>query len=88
MYDCVHQSYGSAISLNNIGVDIAAKTGTAETGRDGIFNTWVSAFAPYDDPEIVFVTTIEGVSGLRSATLPVAHDVLDWYFNDRISIDK
>lgn len=83
MYDCVHKSYGSAVSLNDIGVDIAAKTGTAETGRDGIFNTWVSAFAPYDDPQIVFVTTIEGVAGLRSATLPVAHDVLDWYFNDR-----
>lgn len=83
MYDCVHQSYGSAVSLNDIGVDIAAKTGTAETGRDGIFNTWVSAFAPYDDPEIVFVTTIEGVSGLRSATLPVAHDVLNWYFNEK-----
>jgi penicillin-binding protein 2 len=81
MYDCVHQSYGSAISLNDIGVDIAAKTGTAETGRDGYFNTWVSAFAPYDDPEIVFVTTIENVQGLRSATLPVAHDVLKWYFS-------
>jgi len=83
MYDCVHQSYGSAISLNDIGVDIAAKTGTAETGKDGIFNTWVSAFAPYDDPEIVFVTTIEGVNGLRSATLPVAHEVLKYYFSDK-----
>jgi penicillin-binding protein 2 len=83
MYDCVHQSYGSAVSLNDIGVDIAAKTGTAETGREGIFNTWVASFAPYDDPEIVFVTTIEGVSGLRSATLPVAHDVLKWYFSKK-----
>ena len=81
MYDCVHKSYGSAVSLNDIGVDIAAKTGTAETGRDGYYNTWVSSFAPYDDPEIVFVTTIEGVQGLRSATLPVAHDVLKYYFS-------
>ncbi len=83
MYDCVHKDYGSAVMLNDIGVDIAAKTGTAETGRDGIFNTWVAAFAPYEDPEIVFVTTIEGVQGLRSATLPVAHDVLEWYFSDK-----
>jgi len=81
MYDCVHQSYGSAVSLNDIGVDIAAKTGTAETGRDGYYNTWASAFAPYSDPEIVFVTTIEGVQGLRAATLPVAHDVLKYYFS-------
>jgi len=81
MRDCVQKSYGSAVSLNDIGVDIAAKTGTAETGRDGYYNTWASAFAPYDNPEIVFVTTIEGVQGLRAATLPVAHDVLKWYFS-------
>ena len=81
MRDCVSQSYGSAISLNDLPVDIAAKTGTAETGRDGYYNTWVASYAPYENPEIVFVTTIEGVEGLRSATLPVAHDVLKWYFS-------
>jgi len=84
MYDCVHQSYGSAILLNDIsGVEIAAKTGTAETGRDEFYNTWVASYAPFDDPEIVFVTTIEGVNGLRSATLPVAHDVLSFYFSNK-----
>jgi cell division protein FtsI/penicillin-binding protein 2 len=40
----------------------------------------VSVFAPYENPEIVLVVTIEGVQGLRAATLPVAHEVLDWYF--------
>ena len=83
MRDCVSKSYGSAISLNDLGVKIAAKTGTAETSRDGFFNTWASVFAPYDNPEIVFVATIEGVEGLRSATLPVARDVLQWYFSEK-----
>ena len=67
--------------LDDIGIPIAGKTGTAETNKDGVFNTWSSNFAPYDNPEIVFVATIEGVNGLRSATLPVAHDVLQWYFS-------
>lgn len=83
MLDAVQKSYGSSVSLNDLPVDVAAKTGTAETGRDGYYNTWVSAFAPYDNPEIVFVTTIEGVQGLRAATLPVAHDVLKWYFSKK-----
>ena len=83
MRDSVRLAYGSSLMLNNIGVPIAGKTGTVETNKDGIFNTWSSSFAPYNDPEIVFVATIEGVQGLRSATLPVAHDVLDWYFSNK-----
>lgn len=80
MRDCVQKSYGSAFSLNNLPVEVAAKTGTAETGKDGFYNAWISTFAPYENPEIVFVATIESVEGLRAATLPVAHDVLNWYF--------
>ena len=75
--------YGSSVMLNSLPVDVAGKTGTAETGRDGYFNTWSSNFAPYDNPEIVFVVTIEGVNGLRAATLPVANEVLYWYFTHR-----
>lgn len=81
MRDCVAKSYGSCVSLNSLPIDVAAKTGTAETGRDGYYNAWASAFAPYENPEIVFVATIEGVNGLQSATLPVARDVLEWYFS-------
>jgi len=81
MRDSVQKDYGSSYMLNDLPVAVAGKTGTAETNKAGYFNTWSSNFAPYDDPEIVFVTTIEGVNGLRAATLPVAHDVLQWYFS-------
>ena len=80
MRDGVQKSYGSSFMLNSLPVAVAGKTGTAETNKDGVYNTWSSNFAPYDNPEIVFVTTIEGVQGLRSATLPVANEVLYWYF--------
>ncbi len=80
MRDAVRREYGSSLMLNNLGIDIAGKTGTVETGRAGVFNTWLASFAPFDNPEIVFVATIEGVEGLRAATLPVARDVLEYYF--------
>lgn len=83
MRDCVSKAYGSCALLNSLPVEVAAKTGTAETGRDGYYNAWASAFAPYDNPEIVIVATIESVEGLQSATLPVARDVLAWYFSDK-----
>ncbi len=77
----VTKADGSAHYLSSLPVSVASKTGTAEIGVEGHYNTWTSAFAPYDDPEIVITVTIERVSGLRSATLPVAHDVLNWYFS-------
>lgn len=83
MRDAVQRDYGSSFMLNDLPVAVAGKTGTAETNKAGIFNTWSANFAPYDNPEIVFLATIEGVQGLRAATLPVAHDVLQWYFSQK-----
>ncbi len=81
MRDGVTESYGLSKSLNNLPVSVAAKTGTAEIGLSDYFNVWSSAFAPYDNPEIVIVVTAEKVNGLGAVTLPVVHDVLDWYFS-------
>ena len=72
--------YGSSVSLNSLPVKSASKTGTAETSKDGFYNAWSSTYAPYENPEIVLVVTIENVEGLKAATLPVAKEVLDWYF--------
>ena len=72
---------GSSFSLNSLPINVASKTGTAEIGREGVFQAWIASYAPYEDPEIVFVATIESVEGLRAATLPVAKEVLNWYFS-------
>ena len=71
---------GTATILNNLPVKAAAKTGTAQTAKQGHFHHWVTVFAPYDDPEIVLTLMIESIEGIRAATLPVAEAVLEWYF--------
>jgi len=71
---------GSARLLLTLPVKAAAKTGTAETPRKDHYHHWVTVFAPYDDPQIVLTVMIEEIKGLQSATLPVAKEVLDWYF--------
>lgn len=83
MRDGVTQSYGLSKSLNDLPVAVAAKTGTAEIGYKDQFNVWSSVFAPYNNPEIVLVVTAENVNGLGAVTLPVAHDVLNWYFSKK-----
>ena len=81
MRDGVDKPYGLSSMLNNLPVKVAAKTGTAEIGAANHYNVWSSVFAPYDSPQIVLVVTAEDVNGLGAVTLPVAHDVLQWYFD-------
>lgn len=69
--------------LYSLPVEAAAKTGTAQTGREKVYHHWVTVFAPYDDPQIVLTIVIEYVKGLRAATLPVAKEVLEWYFGNK-----
>jgi len=83
MRDGVTEAYGLSTYLNNMKVSVAAKTGTAEIGYKDKFNVWSSVFAPYENPEIVLVMTVEGVQGLGAVTLPVAKEVLNWYFTDK-----
>ncbi|MCA9390513.1 hypothetical protein KC571_03855, partial [candidate division WWE3 bacterium] len=43
-------------------------------------HAWVEGFAPYENPEIVFVVLLEkGGSSQNSAE--VAHKLVDWYFS-------
>jgi len=83
MRDGVTKDYGLSKSLNNLPVSVAAKTGTAEIGYKDKFNLWSSVFAPYEKPEIVLVVTAEQVNALGAVTLPVAHDILSWYFSKK-----
>lgn len=59
-------------------LDIAGKTGSAQTGRatNGLF----VGYAPFDNPEIAFCVVIEGApSGNTAAS--VAKDMLTYYFD-------
>ncbi len=76
-------THGTVRLLDNLPVKVAAKTGTAETPVEGYYHHWVTLFAPYDNPEIVMTFMIESIEGIRPATVPVAHTVLDWYFTDK-----
>ena len=67
------------------GITIAGKTGTAEFGPqhpDAEFDThgWFIAFAPYEEPEIAVAVYLNHGSGALHAA-PVAHDILEAYFN-------
>ncbi len=75
--------YGSAVMLNNLPVESAAKTGTTQISKPGYYHNWVTVFAPYDNPEIVLTVLVEEVKGVRAVTVPIANDILEWYFSEK-----
>ena len=72
--------YASAIMLNSLPVSVAAKTGTAEVEGD-FYHNWVTVFAPYEDPQIVLTVMVENVKEELVVALPVAKEILEWYFS-------
>ncbi|MCK5084063.1 MAG: penicillin-binding protein 2 [Candidatus Pacebacteria bacterium] len=75
---------GSGIALRNLPIEVAGKTGTAQYFGNQKTHAWYIAYAPYDDPEIALAVIIEGGGEGHAAAVPVAKEVLDWYFGDRI----
>ena len=81
MRQAITSSQGSSNILNSLPVAAAAKTGTAQTGKEDVYHNWVTVFAPYENPEIVLTVLIENVPGVQVASLSVAKEVLNWNFS-------
>lgn len=73
---------GSATKLQNLPVEAAAKTGTAQWSADpsSVPHAWFTCFAPYQNPQVVVTVLIEqGIEGSQ-ISLNVADDILQYYF--------
>ena len=65
----------------NVSVPVAAKTGTAQVGKEAN-NAIFVCFAPYDDPEIAVAVVVEkGVSGTTVAS--IAAEIVESYFSSQ-----
>ena len=69
---------GSAQRLKNFPVEIAGKTGTAQT--NGAPHSWFISFAPYKDPEIAVVVLVENGGEGSATAIPIAKKVYEAYF--------
>ncbi|MGL4361984.1 MAG: penicillin-binding transpeptidase domain-containing protein [Cellulosilyticaceae bacterium] len=79
MYKVSKGSSGSARNeFKNYEIPVASKTGTAQKG--GREHSWFVGFAPFDKPEVAFVTTMYYADSLGSYSRLLARDMLTEYF--------
>lgn len=73
--------------FKNLGVQVAAKTGTAQLGEDLANNAIFICYAPYDNPEIAVSVVVEK-GGSGNAIASIAKEVLQYYFNQKADREK
>lgn len=72
---------GTAQSLNDLPVEVAGKTGTAQFGSEDKTHAWFVSYAPYNNPEIAMIVLVEGGGEGHSSAVPVTKEVYQWYFS-------
>jgi peptidoglycan glycosyltransferase len=82
MVEVVEQGTGTAASLDDQGIAVAGKTGTAETTDGAAPHAWFIAFAPANAPRYAVAVIVEHGGDFASeatggaVAAPIAHDML------------
>lgn len=71
---------GSARLLNDLPIEVAGKTGTAQVGGSKLPHAWFTGFAPYDDPKIVITVLIENGGEGSAIAVPAAKEIISFLF--------
>ena len=75
MVSAVTSGTGTAAQIP--GIQVAGKTGTAETGARGINTTWFICFAPADHPRVAVAVVLENQHGFGGTTAaPIARALM------------
>lgn len=84
MRDGVIKSYGSSNLLASLPMSAAGKTGTAQVSGNTKTNAFFVGYAPLENPEIAILVLVENSREGSLNAVPVAKDVLLWYYERRI----
>lgn len=75
---------GTAYSLHDLPFSVCAKTGSAQVSNNTQENALFVGYAPCNDPKIVILILIEHSKEGSLNAVPIAKDVLNWYYLNKI----
>ncbi|HMA59845.1 MAG TPA: penicillin-binding protein 2 [Halanaerobiales bacterium] len=88
MQEVTMSSYGTARStFRDFPINVAGKTGTAQTGTEDVSHGWFGGFAPAENPEIAVLVFLENGSS-STYTLPIAGDIIKEYFGIETEVEN
>ena len=90
MWAVVNTTNGTGIASRIPGLDIAGKTGTAQTvanskSEKGQDHAWFASFAPVRDPEVVIVVLVERGGHGGSVAAPIARAIYNAIFFEKVA---
>lgn len=74
--------------LEDSGVKVGCKTGTAQLGKTGLYNAVFVAFAPVDDPEIIVATVVEKSPSSGAESSCITADIMNFYFSESATLER
>lgn len=84
MVASVRSPLGTAHTLADLPFSIGAKTGSAQIENNTQENAFFVGYAPTDNPKIAVLVLIEHSKEGSLNAVPIAKDVLAWYYEHRI----
>ena len=101
LIDAVNTKHGTAGSAKMSSITVGGKTGTAQVVRMAKFKSipqsllprqykdhaWFTCFAPAEKPEIAITVLVEHSGHGGSVAAPIAKQVLEEYFKDKIVVE-
>ncbi|HXV26609.1 MAG TPA: penicillin-binding transpeptidase domain-containing protein [Candidatus Paceibacterota bacterium] len=76
---------GTARILQNLPVTAAAKTGTAEVIKGERINSFLTVYAPAENPQVAMTVLVEGSPSNQGYAIRAAYDFLNWYFTRQLT---
>jgi penicillin-binding protein 2 len=76
---------GTAKPLNSLPITSAGKTGTSQFdgSNPSLTHAWFTAYAPYENPQIVITVLVEAGGEGNAVAEPVVKDALSWWAENR-----
>jgi cell division protein FtsI/penicillin-binding protein 2 len=90
MWAVVNTPNGTGAAVRIPGLDVAGKTGTAQTvanskSEKGQDHAWFASFAPVRDPEVVIVVLVERGGHGGSVAAPIARQIYNAIFFEKVA---